>query len=520
MRTVAPEAHTPSHTQDAMTVRGMAKAFGPTKALRDASFGVRTGEVHVLLGENGSGKSTLVKIMAGVHLPDAGAIEYLGKPMSPPRTPGQAQRQGIAAVFQEVLVAEARSVLDNCWIGADKLFRGSLPRRVKRARASQMLEQLLGRMVPLDTTIEELSLSERQACAIVRALLRAPKVLLLDEATSALDFATRDRLFDLLRGLCMTGTGVVFITHRLDEIDVIADRVTVLRSGTTVATLSSGEWKPGELVSLMTGAERLTAAAATASRPDPDRSRPVLSVEALQLQPGGRPIDIEIAPGELVGIAGLEGHGQDSFLHALRGARHYAGSITRHEQDRKIRVRSTAEASRHGIAYVPRERKQAIFPWMSIRENFGLPTFEQDTSLGWLKPSRTSSRLQQYVDRLHIALRRDEDQITVLSGGNQQKVVLARWLAAEPAVLLLNDPTRGIDISAKRDLYALLVSLAREGLAIVMLSTELDEHVELMDRVLVFRDQELFREIPRNSLSRNALVAAFFGEELEPIRPA
>jgi ABC-type sugar transport system ATPase subunit len=169
---------------------------------------------------------------------------------------------------------------------------------------------------------------------------------------------------------------------------------------------------------------------------------------------------------------------------------------------------------------VPRERKQAIFPWMSIRENFGLPTFEQDTSLGWLKPSRTSSRLQQYVDRLHIALRRDEDQITVLSGGNQQKVVLARWLAAEPAVLLLNDPTRGIDISAKRDLYALLVSLAREGLAIVMLSTELDEHVELMDRVLVFRDQELFREIPRNSLSRNALVAAFFGEELEPIRPA
>jgi ABC-type sugar transport system ATPase subunit len=518
MKTAAAEVQAPSQRQEAMVVSGMAKAFGPTRALRDASFEVRVGEVHVLLGENGSGKSTLVKILAGVHLPDAGAIEYLGKPISPPRTPAQAQRQGIVAVFQEVLVAESRSVVDNCWIGSDRLFRASISRRVKRDRASQMLEQLLGRTVPLDAAIDGLSLSERQACAIVRALLRAPKVLLLDEATSALDFATRDRLFDLLRSLCTTGTGVVFITHRLDEIDVIADRLTVLRSGTTVATLSNGEWKPSELVSLMTGGERLTAAAATASRPDPDRSRPVLSVEALQLKPGGSPIDIAIAPGELVGVAGLEGHGQDSFLHALRGARKYAGSIIRHERDQKIRVRSTAEAARHGIAYVPRERKQAIFPWMSIRENFGLPTLERDRSLCWLKPSRTSIRLRQYVDRLHISLHRDEDQITVLSGGNQQKVVLARWLAAEPAVLLLNDPTRGIDISVKRDLYALLVSLARDGLAIVMLSSELDEHVELMDRVLVFRDEALFREIPRSSLSRNALVAAFFGEDIDSAR--
>jgi ABC-type sugar transport system ATPase subunit len=519
MKTALPAVPMPSQTQEAVTVSGMAKAFGPTQALRDASFGVRRGEVHVLLGENGSGKSTLVKILAGVHLPDAGRIEYLGQPMSPLRTPAQAQRRGIAAVFQEVLVAEARSVLDNCWIGADSLFRTSLSRRVKRKRASDMLEQLLGRTMPLDVTADELALSERQACAIVRALLRAPKVLLLDEATSALDFATRDRLFDLLRSLCLTGTAVVFITHRLDEIDAIADRLTVLRSGTTVATLTDGAWKSGELVSLMTGSDRLTAGAATSDRPALDRTRPVLSIEALQLQPGTRAIDLELAPGELVGVAGLEGHGQDSFLRALRGAGHYAGSIVRHEEGRQIRVSSIRQAARHGIAYVPRERRQAVFPWMSIRENFGLPTLERDTRAGWLRQSRTSSRLQPYVDRLHIALRGDEDQITVLSGGNQQKVVLARWLAAEPAILLLNDPTRGIDISAKRDLYVLLAALAREGLAIVMLSTELDEHVELMDRVLVFRDQALFCEIPRARLSRNALVAGFFGENVDSISP-
>jgi ABC-type sugar transport system ATPase subunit len=512
---MAQEAQRPTHTPEALIVSGVAKAFGATRALSEATFGVRRGEVHALLGENGSGKSTLVKILAGVHMPDAGSIEYLGQRISPPRTPAEAQRQGIVAVFQEVLVAEAHSVLDNCWIGSDRLFSTSVSRRVKRQRTSEMLELLIGREVPLDTTVEDLSLSDRQACAIVRALLRSPTLLLLDEATSALDFATRDRLFDLVRSRCAQGTAVVFITHRLDEIDAIADRLTVLRSGKTVATLSNGEWNSADLMSRMTGAERLAAEAATVPRPEPDRSRPLLSTEALELQPQAPKIDIEIAAGELVGVAGLEGHGQDNFLHALRGARQYKGNIFRHEGDLRIQITSPAQAARHGIAYVPRERRQAIFPWMSIRENFGLPTLKRDSEHGWLKPGRTSDRLRGYVERLHIALRRDEDQITVLSGGNQQKVVLARWLAADPAVLLLNDPTRGIDISAKRDLYDLLVSLARDGLAIVMLSSELDEHVELMDRVLVFRDQALFAEIPRGELSRSSLVAAFFGEVVD-----
>ena len=504
-----------SSTREALSVSHVAKAFGPTRALVDASLDVRCGEVHALLGENGSGKSTLVKVLAGVHPLDSGSITYLGAQAAPPRTPAEAQRRGVVAVFQEVLVAEAHSVFDNCWIGADRLFRASSSRHAKRERASAMLKRLVGRDVPLDALIDDLSLSERQACAIVRALLRSPSLLLLDEATSALDFATRDRLFDLVRELCSTGTAVIFITHRLDEIDAIADRLTVLRSGKTVVTLAKGEWSSGELVSLMTGGERLTAEAASAPRRVLESALPVLSTHGLRLRPDSDEINVTISAGELVGVAGLEGHGQDGFLHALRGVRHYQGSVIRHKGESRIEVRSTAEAARNGIAYVPRERRQAIFPWMSIRENFGLPTLKRDQSRGWLRPSRTSERLRDYVDLLHIALHRDEDQITVLSGGNQQKVVLARWLAAEPTVLLLNDPTRGIDISAKRDLYALLTRLAGEGLAIVMLSTELDEHVELMDRVLVFRDQTLSAEIPRARLSRSALVAAFFGENLD-----
>ena len=505
-----------SSTREALNVSHVAKAFGPTRALVDASLDVCCGEVHALLGENGSGKSTLVKVLAGVHPLDSGSITYLGAQGSPPRTPAQAQRRGVVAVFQEVLVAEAHSVFDNCWIGADGLIRATSSRHAKRERAGAMLKRLVGRDVPLDAPIDDLSLSERQACAIVRALLRSPSLLLLDEATSALDFATRDRLFDLVRELCSTGTAVIFITHRLDEIDQIADRLTVLRSGKTVTTLAKGEWSSGELVSLMTGGERLTAETASSRRLGAESARPVLSVKGLRLRSDSNQINLTISAGELVGVAGLEGHGQDAFLHALRGARHYyQGNVIRHQGNSRVEVRSTSDAARNGIAYVPRERRQAIFPWMSIRENFGMPTLKRDQNRGWLRPGRTSERLRGYVDLLHIALHRDEDPITVLSGGNQQKVVLARWLAAEPAVLLLNDPTRGIDISAKRDLYALLARLAGEGLAIVMLSTELDEHVELMDRVLVFRDQSLSAEIPRARLSRSALVAAFFGENLD-----
>jgi ABC-type sugar transport system ATPase subunit len=500
-----------------LRVTSVAKAFGPTQAVRDASFELRAGEVLALVGENGCGKSTMVKILSGVHLPDAGEIELDGDTVPPLSTPQQAQRRGIVTVFQEVLVAESCSVLDNVWLGVDDTWRTRVPLRDKRARAREVLGELLGREVDLGMAVEELSLSDRQACGIVRALLRSPKILILDEATSALDVATRDRLFAMVGALSRQGVGVIFITHRMDEIEQIGDRITVMRSGVTVAELHRGNWTHSQLVHHMTGADALGSEEQDRLAPVAKRRGDVvLSVRGLRLRPDGEPIDLEVRAGELIGLAGLEGHGGNTFLEALRGGVVTEGDVVRHVDGREAVIGSPADAADQDIAYVPRERRlDSVFSWMSIRENFALPTLGRDARAGLVRTRSSRRRLAAYVERLGIVLGSPENAITTLSGGNQQKVIIARWLAYGPRVLLLNDPTRGIDIGAKNDLYALFGALAAEGLAVVMLSTELDEHVELMDRVLVFREHELFREFDRSEVTRERLVAAFFGEQSE-----
>jgi ABC-type sugar transport system ATPase subunit len=238
-----------------------------------------------------------------------------------------------------------------------------------------------------------------------------------------------------------------------------------------------------------------------------------MTIRGLRLRPDGKPIDLTVHAGELIGLAGLEGHGQNEFLEALWGENIVAGEVIRHLPDSDVIIRSPVQAADCDIAYVPRERaRDSLFSWMTIRENFALPTLAKDSRFGWLSPRSSRRRFASYIDRLQIVLGSPDDAITTLSGGNQQRVIIARWLAFAPRILLLNDPTRGIDINSKNDLYVLFGALASESLAVVMLSTELDEHVELMDRVLVFREHELFCELDRSELSREALVAAFFGQ--------
>ena len=492
------------------------KAFGATRALVDCSFELRRGEVHAIVGENGSGKSTLVKILAGVHRPDAGMLRVGDEELPALESPRAAHHRGIVTVFQEVLTIGPLSVLDNVWLGMERGLAAHTSSTERRGHVREWLARLLDGDLDLDRPAEELSLSRRQACCIARALIREPRVLILDESTSALDVETRDRLFGVVRQRVADGMSAVFISHRMDEVADIGDRVTVMRSGATVAGgLARHEASPHELVRLMTGAEHLVDAPSRSAVAHRRGGETVLRTRGLTLRPDAAPIEIEVRAGELLGLAGLEGHGQEGFLWALSG-RGAAGTVASMHGTRDTAIDSPWHAAAEGVVYLPRERRaEALFSGMSVRENFSLPTITQDTTWGFVRSSRSARRLGEYVRRFGIVLDDDSQPIDTLSGGNQQKVIIARLLAASPRVLLLNDPTRGIDLGAKRDLYALLVELTGAGVAVVMLSSEVDELVELMDRVLVFREHRLFCELEHQEIDRKALIASFFGGAVE-----
>jgi ribose transport system ATP-binding protein len=492
----------------AIDVQSASKRFGDTQALDGSSLCLRRGEIHALVGENGSGKSTMAKLVSGVFAPDQGSVR-IGT--TAPTSPGHARDLGVATVFQEVLVADGAPVVDNLWLGHDGFARSRRARAERYSEGHALLSRLLDGDVDLDAPIEALTLSERQWVVIARALLGKPDVLILDEASAALDQASAERLLEELKRQREQGTAVLFVSHRIAELHAIADRATVLRDGSDVGTLERGEITEERLLELMTGQAR--ADRTRTVRPKPQR-RIALSVEALELV-RDKPFSLDIMAGEILGIAGLEGHGQAEFVRAISGIeRALAGTVRAPARAAQVDIRSIRDADRAGVVYVTGDRKrEGIVPSMSVLENFALPLMRRQSRLGLIDGRRISRSYREQSSRLAIRARSSALPIRSLSGGNQQKVLIGRALALAPKVIVLNDPTRGVDVGTKHEVYGLLESLAAEGAAVCFLSTELEEFMGVADRVAVFHGGTLERVLDTADISVDKLLAAMFGHQ-------
>lgn len=470
-------------------ISAVRKTFGPTVALGGVSLRAYEGEVHAIIGGNGSGKSTLAKVISGVLIPDEGQVSILGKSAT---SPHEARELGISNVFQEVLVADECSVLDNLYLGADGLLGSSVSREERYARASALMAELLGFDLDLDVPAGELPLSIKQWITIGRALLTDPKVLILDESSAALDFDSTERLFRKLREMKKRGCSIMIVTHRIAELVRIADRATVLRDGRTVGTLEKEEITEARILALIAGPEREKAQGSqvSASR---SSDLPVLRMVDAKVWADGAAFDFTLFPGEVVGITGLDGQGQAEFVRAMAGvAPLVAGLISVVRDGVAEAVTDLGSARENGISYVSGDRKkEGIFANLGIFENLALPIYRTYRAGGWLNlinRTKLGPIFDWETAKLAVKMGSPDNLITSLSGGNQQKVLIARAFAEKPTVLVLNDPARGIDIGAKLDLYRNLREFAARGNAVVFLSSEIEEFMNLCSRVHVFRN--------------------------------
>jgi len=464
------------------------KTFGPTVALDSVRLRAFTGEVHAIIGGNGSGKSTLAKVISGVLTPDRGQVSIFGKSAS---TPAESKELGIANVYQEVLVADECSVLDNLFMGADGLFETAEPREVREARASRILNELLGFELSPDTIVGDLPLSVKQCITIARGVLTNPRVLILDESSAALDFGATERLFSKIRELKAQACAIFVVTHRIAELVRIADRATVLRDGVSVGTLQRDEITEENILRLIAGPERERAQ--TDSVPVQRSSeRPVLRMNEVSVWPDTRPFDFKLYPGEIVGVTGLDGQGQAEFVSAIAGVGTLInGSISLVRDNVAEPVVTLNDARTNGIAYVSGDRKkEGLFPNLSIFENMCISIYPEYSGKGVAQVidwGKLKSVFTHETGNLATRMGDSGNLITSLSGGNQQKILIARAFAERPNVLVLNDPARGIDVGTKLDLYRNLRHYVSRGHAVVFLSSEIEEFIDLCSRVLVFR---------------------------------
>ena len=488
-----------------LRMRGIVKEFPGVRALDGIDLTVRGGEVHCLLGQNGAGKSTLIKILAGAHLPDEGESLWQGHPVQL-ATPQAALRLGIATIYQELDLVEGLSVADNVFLGREAASGGFVRRREQAAATRALLERLGHPEIPPGREVGRLPAAARQVVSMARALGHDAKVVVMDEPSAVLAHDEVENLFRIVGELTRAGVAVVYISHRLEEIRRIGDVVTVLKDGATVATdLPARDTPTREVVRLMTGR---SVEHPFPPRPEPAADRPVLlEVEGLTLPGAFRDVSLTVHAGEIVGIAGLVGAGRSEILETIYGARRRsAGTVA--VQGRRLGPRAgTAAAVRAGLALAPEERKaQALLLDQSVARNVSLATLPRFARAGWLDRRREASDADRLTGELDVRPADTARAVRTLSGGNQQKVVLARWLLGSTKVLLLDEPTRGVDVGARAELYALVRRLAAQGLGVLLVSSEVPEVLGLSDRVLVLREGLVVHEAPAQDLDEATVL--------------
>jgi len=477
-----------------LELRGITKRFPGVLALNGVDFEVRAGEVHALLGENGAGKSTLIKTTAGVYRPDAGELLVDGRPARV-RNPHDAQALGISTIFQEFTLAPDMTVAENIFLGREPLrIRAlSIVDRKEVVRRTRDVLASLDLQVDPEATVRDLGVAQQQMVEIAKALSLDARLIIMDEPTATLTAHEIDRLFESIRSLRARGVAVVYVSHRLDEVKTICDRATILRDGAFVATVTVESTSIDAMIRLMVGRDLKDKFPKVAIEPGEE----VLRVEHLTRTGVLHDVNFSVRRGEIVGIAGLVGSKRTETARAIFGADPVdGGRIYLH--GKPVKIRTPADAIDHGIALVPEDRKrQGIFAVLSVRENIVLSALGQFSRGGFLDLRRERRKAQEFVASMRVATPDLEKRVLDLSGGNQQKVVIAKWLNTHAEVFLFDEPTRGIDVGGKIEVYRLMGELLSRGAAIVIISSELPEILGLSDRILVMRDGRICGEFTR-----------------------
>ena len=502
--------------QAVLETRGIVKVFGQHRALDTVDFVANAGEVHALLGENGAGKSTLIKILTGAYQPDGGELLLDGQPIHL-RDPLHGQGYGIGTVYQEVNLLPNRSVAENLFLGRQPTRFGMVDRKRIDAAAKDLLSRY-GLDIDIRAELSEYSVAVQQIVAIARAVELSGKVLVLDEPTASLDRNEVQRLFDVVRALKAKGLAIIFITHFLDQVFELADRVTILRNGKKVATQALNTLNTTDVVRLMLGKDvafehhpsALSGATKGAVR---------VAFKGLARK-GLAPFDLTVHEGEVVGVAGLLGSGRTEVARLMFGVdTSDGGQITVDGQP--VTIRNPAQAVAAGFGFCPEDRKlDGIFGDLSVRENIIIAL---QAKLGWFKALNRDDQIElagRYAEALDIRAADHDMPVKLLSGGNQQKVILARWIAIDPTFLILDEPTRGIDVGAHAEIVRTINRLREEGLALFVISSELDEVVAYSNRIVVMRDRQMVAELDGDAIAPDAIVRAIAGTPPHDTREA